>query len=219
MIKYQIDGYDFADSGVGVTKGTGLLDRPKHKKATQTDWADMNGYYIDLSKRKYEARTITLECFIKADGMMDFADKVETFIGKFETAGLHELRITLTDATRPLFYHVYLDEAVSVDKTWNDSAMVGKFTLKLIEPEPIKAVYSWTGGTNVTTVQSGDNATAHFTVRYSDDDTATQIKANGSSSKTVDAGVTAYVCVYGDIDEVTSITNSNSTAKTIWERL
>lgn len=219
MIKYQIDGYDFADSGVGVTKGTGLLDRPKHKKATQTDWADMHGYYIDLSKRKYEARTITLECFIKADGMMDFADKVETFIGKFETAGIHELRITLTDPARPLFYHVYLDEAVSVDKTWNAGAMVGKFTLKLIEPEPIKAVYSWTGGTNTITVRSGNNATAHYTVYNSETPEATQIKADGSFSMTVDAGVTAYVCVYGDLDEATSITNSNSTAKTIWERL
>lgn len=216
-IKYEIDGYSFADSGVNVSKGTGLIDRPKRKSGTKTEWDDMNGYYIDLTKRKYEAREISLECFIVADGMATFANNVLTFLEKFEGAGLHELKITLPDAEeKPLFYHVFIDNSVSIDKTWSSSTMVGKFTLKLIEPEPVKMVAKWTGGQNVTTITSPYKGTANFIIRYSDGETA-QIKQNGASGKTIGDGATCYLCIYGDLDEATAITFTK--AEVIWQRL
>ena len=54
--------------------------------------------------------------------------------------------------TRPLVYEVYLPNAVAISKRWNDSLMVGTFTLKLREPQPVKRVvrHQMTGSATAT---------------------------------------------------------------------
>ena len=53
--------------------------------------------------------------------------------------GLHRFMVDI-HPTKPLVYEVYKEDNVEVEKEWNDKKMIGTFTLKLREPEPIKRV-------------------------------------------------------------------------------
>jgi len=87
----------------------------------------------------YEAREITLSCFIKAESKNDFITKVVQFEQLFDKQGTQRLMISV-HPIKPLVYEVYCKNEISVTKTWNDRLMVGTFDLKLTEPEPVKRV-------------------------------------------------------------------------------
>lgn len=228
MIKYYIDKTAFLDMGVYVSKSTGLLDRPKFKTPVSTDWADMNGTVVDLTRRKYDTRTIKLECFTSAEGEVDFVDKVETFLDLFATAGLHRLRVYLEDGDdKPLIYYVYMADAVSVDKTWNATRMVGKFTLTLIEPEPIKMIVKWSNKLDMTILC--ERVGNIFTARHDDGTSAVYkgtvsylggSKVDITKEDTADTEAVHYTCIYGDIDEKkTQIFNNDCNGTVVWKRL
>jgi hypothetical protein len=67
-IIWRLDGQNFKDWGVYVEGSDGLLDMPRMKEPFRVDWADMHGEVIDLSRKRYEAREITLSCWMKATG-------------------------------------------------------------------------------------------------------------------------------------------------------
>ena len=46
----------------------------------------------------------------------------------------------VTNPTKPLVYEVYAPAGIAVDKKWRDDIMIGTFSLKLREPEPVKRV-------------------------------------------------------------------------------
>lgn len=52
---------------------------------------------------------------------------------------MHRLTIDI-HPTKALVYEVYLPDGTDISKEWNDSKMVGTFSLKLKEPEPVKRV-------------------------------------------------------------------------------
>lgn len=156
QLAYLLDGIDFKTYGVCVSKGKGFTDGLKMKDPLKVEFNGYHGEAIDLTRPRFEAREITLECFIdKAGGKMAFVQAMMEFLEQFHAkhqlpngtpagaelcaAGLHRLTLDI-HPTKPLIYEVYLPDATDIDKEWNDKRMIGTFTLILREPEPVKRV-------------------------------------------------------------------------------
>lgn len=154
QLAYLLDGINFKDYGVFVSKSMGILDALKMKEPLKLDWDGYHGEAIDLTRPRMQARDITLQCFITTDGgKIAFVKAVKDFLELFYTphvkpagakaeivgAGLHRLTIDI-HPTKALVYEVYMPDGTDLDKEWNDDKMTGTFTLKLREPEPVKRV-------------------------------------------------------------------------------
>ena len=133
MITYRINGTDFRDYGVYVSKSDGLFDRPKIKEISSIDWDTIPGEDIDLSRAYVSAREITLSCFVKATSKEQFIGRMCGFMNLFDTRRIGQLDIDVNGTK--LQFSVYCRDAVTVEKTWNDRMMIGTFKLKLTEPE------------------------------------------------------------------------------------
>ena len=152
MINYFINGVNIKDEyGVCVSSSEGVLDKPKLKTPLSVNWDNYHGEVVDLNRKYYEPREITLSCFVKADSKMDFIQKVMQFTKLFDGVGTQRLVIDL-QANKPLIYEIYCKDAIAVSKTWNDNSMIGTFKLKLTEPEPVKRIlkYIRTNSSNAT---------------------------------------------------------------------
>ena len=136
---YTLDGVDFREFGVFVSDSDGILNRPKLKTLASISWDNYHGEDVDLNHKYYEAREITLSCFIKASNKMEFINQMARFEQLFDKRGLHRLVIDV-HPTKPLIYEVYCKDEISVSKRWSDTLMVGTFKLKLTEPQPVKRV-------------------------------------------------------------------------------
>ena len=136
---YTLDGVDFREYGVFVSESDGVLNRPKLKPLANVSWDNYHGEDVDLNHMYYEAREITLSCFIKAQTKNDFIVQMSRFEQQFDKRGLHRLVIDV-HPIKPLIYEVYCKDEISVSKKWNDALMVGTFKLKLTEPQPVKRV-------------------------------------------------------------------------------
>lgn len=139
QLSYILDGSNLKKWDIYVSESEGLLDRPKMKAPLSVEWADYHGKIIDLERKRVDEREITLKCFMKATGKIDFATKLNEFLDVFSKDGTLRLMVEI-HPTKPLVYEVYNEEGVAISKRWNDNLMVGTFTLKLKEPSPVKRV-------------------------------------------------------------------------------
>ena len=146
-LTYKVDDATFASYGVYVMDSEGIIDAPALKEPVIMDWPDSHGHLIDLDSPKYEAREIELDCFIKADGKLDFYNKVRAFLQAFQKPGLRKLEIWMSD--KPLLFMVYVSESINISKKWHAVDMFGTFKLKLIEPSPVKRLLKRTGSVSV----------------------------------------------------------------------
>ena len=136
---YLLDGVDFKTYGVFVSGSDGIMNRPKMKAPATLNWDNYHGESVDLSRKFYESREITLSCFIKADSKMDFIKKITAFEQQLDKRGTNRLVLDV-HPVKPLIYEVYCKDAIEISKEWSDELMVGTFKLKLVEPEPVKRV-------------------------------------------------------------------------------
>lgn len=139
QLEYYINGTNLRDFGIRVESSTGVLDLPKMKTPTSNDWADYHGKVIDLSDKRFEEREISLSCWLKASGKMDFVERVNKLYEVFREDGTQRLMISI-HPTKPLVYEVYCEDGVAPSKRWHDDKMIGTFTLKVKEPDPVKRV-------------------------------------------------------------------------------
>jgi hypothetical protein len=139
QLSYFIEGINFKDFGITVSESNGILDRPKLKSPFKVDWPDYHGEVIDLTRKRVEAREIELKCWMKAAGKMDFVTKLNSFLGIFQADGTQRLKVDI-HPTKPLLYEVYNESGISISKRWNDEIMVGTFSIKLKEPDPVKRI-------------------------------------------------------------------------------
>lgn len=153
-LTYKIDGTSFLSYGVYVSASGGMQDAPSLKEPQTVNWPGSHGTVVDLAAPRYNNREINLDCFIRASGKLDFFHKVRAFLQAFQKPGLRRLELWI--ATKPLMYMVYLAEGVSIDKQWHASDMFGTFSLKLIEPSPIKRLLMQEG-TQVTIEFKSEN--------------------------------------------------------------
>lgn len=138
-IDYFINGVNLKEYGIRVESSSGILDLPKMKTPTSSEWADYHGKVIDLTDKRFEEREITLNCWLKANGKIDFATRVNNFYEVFREDGTQRLMISI-HPTKPLVYEVYCADGIAQNKRWHDDKMIGTFQLKLREPDPVKRV-------------------------------------------------------------------------------
>lgn len=137
-VEYFIEDINFKTFGIYVSESRGITDRLKRKKPLSVSWDHLDGEVVDLSTVRYEPREIELTCFIEAVGADDFITNIDSFFSIFDNPGTQTLRIEV--GSRSLTYEVYSYESVTVNKRWDKDYMVGTFTIKLIEPNPVKRV-------------------------------------------------------------------------------
>lgn len=219
-VYYYINGVGFSTFGVKVSASDGLLSALKMKEPVRVTWPDQHGEVVDLVAPRYEAREITLECFIKAASSTAFILAVQTFLAAFQKAGLQRLMIDVDDSVvtrKPLVYEIYLQEEFEVKKKWNQTHMIGTFSLKLREPEPVKCVYKFVAAIGAMTVTFTITTTDPVNIYYGDGSNHLDVvTASGQKSHTYATEGTFYIIITGVIENITAVT---TTGTQVWSRL
>lgn len=149
-VEYFIDGKNFKEFGVFVSKSAGLVGRLERKEALQVNWDNYHGIVRDKKRPRYKERNITLDCFIEASGRAAYVEWVNLFFSQFDAEGNHRLRVDYDGKAKPLVYEVELLDEADPEKSWgqySNDLMVGTFRLKMVEDEPVKKVLRYIGGT------------------------------------------------------------------------
>lgn len=217
-IAYLIDGIDIKERyGVSVSASDGVVNRPALKGMASVSWDNYHGEAVDLRHKFYQPREITLSCFIKADSRNDFIMQVTEFEQVFDKQGTHRLLIDV-HPIKPLVYEVYCRDAISVAKTWNDALMVGTFTLKLIEPEPVKRVLKHIRVGEATKTCSITLSSRKLVNIYWGDGSVDEDVSGENITITHDYETNGdfFVIVTGSIDEITSFSTN---AIIVWNKL
>jgi len=219
-ISYYINGVSFSSLGVGVTGSKGLMDALKLKDPLKVSWPDHHGEVVDLSEPRYESREISLSCFIQAPTATAFILAAQAFIAAFQKAGLQRLMIEANDGVetrKPLLYEVFLGNDFQIDKEWNPVKMIGKFTITLREPEPVKRVYKFVAAAGSMTVTFTITTPQPVNIYYGDGSNHLDVvTASGQKSHIYTTEGTFYIVITGVIEKITGVT---TTATEVWSRL
>ena len=139
-VKYSLNGKSFKDFGVYVSESIGLVGLLESKNVTQYDWAEYHGIAPDLRKPKFKERTIELKCFIRGNNWEELFNSFMMFVIKeFSKPGTQRLHVE-PFGFKTLPYEVYIKDEVKPEKQFSDGEMFATFSLKFIEPNPIKRV-------------------------------------------------------------------------------
>lgn len=214
---YTLDGVDFREFGVFVSDSDGILNRPKLKTLASISWDNYHGEDVDLNHKYYEAREITLSCFIKASNKMEFINQMARFEQLFDKRGLHRLVIDV-HPTKPLIYEVYCKDEISVSKRWSDTLMVGTFKLKLTEPQPVKRVLRHVRVSDATkTCTITLTSSKLVNVFWGDGEVQEDISGkNVTISHTYEEDGEYFPVITGCIDEIEAFTTN---AIVVWNKL
>lgn len=145
-VRYSLNGKYFKDFGVYITESDGLFDQLKRKTVNSYDWAEYHGSSVDLSTPKFEAREITLKGYVMGADWLTMKTNFDAIVGEFQKPGTQRLLIEPL-GLKPMPFEVYADGGVTLEKRFRQGRTVGTFTLKMIEPNPIKKVLYFTGTT------------------------------------------------------------------------
>ena len=209
-LSYKIDGVDFKTFSVYVSKSSGFVDALSMKEPQKIIWLGEHGEVIDLATPRYNAREITLECFIVASNKYDFLAKVKTFLAAFYKPDLRKLELIIS--SKPLIYMVYTPSALEVEKRWSDSQMIGTFKLSLREPQPIKRLLKITG----TSASIAFTSVNPINIYWGDG--SKLLDAYGTSqtkTHTYATSGTYYILITGVIEEISSF---STTADVVWSK-
>lgn len=216
MADYYINGVNFTTDGVYVSKSQGIIGGIKLRQPVRHEWPDYHGEVVDMAAPRYEARDITLECFMKATTKETFLSGMQTFMARWMTGTMKRLMIVV-DAAKPLVYDVYLTMGPDVDKKWNDATMVGTFSLKLREPEPVKRIYRFTAVAGALSVSVTVTSTKAVTIYWGDGSVSYDITtASGAQTHSYAAAGTYYISIAGVIEDVAGVTTG---ATQVWSKL
>lgn len=188
--------------------------------AASIDWPDYHGKVVDLSNKRYEEREITLNCWCKASGKIDFVERMNRLYELLQADGTARLMISI-HPTKPLLYEVYASDGVAPSKRWHDDKMIGTFSLKLREPDPVKRVVRHQrinyASREVTIALKTDKV---VTVYWGDGSVSEDIYGDYTGTKTLkhtyaENGV-YYVIVAGVVEEITDFSTNGII---VWNRL
>lgn len=205
MIRYSIDGVDLSSLGIIVQKAKGLFVMPKMKDPLKTSWPTRHGVLVDLSQPVYDVREITLECAIKADSRISFLTSLNSIIYTLlYKPNLRQLRVDLVE-DKPLLYFCYMQDGLDVELAtkWNEANHIGLFTLKLIEPEPLKRVYMF-NAQEQTQLSLQFNTTSLFTIYWGDGAVSTVSSGTTSANHQYAQG-TYYIALVGMVNEIINL--------------
>lgn len=219
-ITYLLGGQNLKDMGITVESSEGVLDLPKLKTPASSEWPDYHGKVIDLTDKRVEEREITLNCWMKAAGKIDFTERLNRLYDILREDGTHRLYIGI-HPTKPLVYEVYSEDGVAPSKRWHDEMMIGTFSLKLKEPDPVKRVIRHQRRSNATkTVSVAFNSTKMVNIYWGDGTKTEDVYGNhtGANAITHDYATDGiyFVIVAGVIEEITDFTTNGII---VWNKL
>lgn len=142
-LKWSINGRDFAEFGINVSESKGVLDKLKPRERNSYTWAEYHGKQFDLSKPFYEAREMELQCWLRASDSDTLTENFNSFLALFDTRSTKRFTIE-PFGNKEYAYEVLLNGSADLTKEFRDGEMYGSFTLKLIEPNPIKKILKTT---------------------------------------------------------------------------
>lgn len=219
-VEYYINGVNFKDYGVYVSASKGVIGQLERKDTLISDWNDYHGLHRDCGHAYYKERLIELTCFVEAYSRTDLVEKVMGFMSIFSVSKSNRLKISYNGNSKPLLYEVVLFSESDVTKKWgatHDEIMVGTFTLKLIEDEPVKKVLRYISGT------SNSNATITVTtpkflnIYWGDGSRSLNVRGNNTTVEHTYALPGEYdIIVTGVIEDIEQFTTN---ATIIWELL
>jgi PKD repeat protein len=139
------------------------------------------------------------------------------FLDVFQADGTQRLSVDI-HPTKPLLFEVYNESGVSVSKRWSDEVMIGTFTLKLIEPEPVKRVVrhqriSEATKTLTITMTTSKAVTIHWGDGAKDYDV---FGSNITVSHSYSADGMFYAVISGVIEEITDFSTSGIV---VWNKI
>ncbi len=134
---YTFDAKDFwTEWDTQVMLVTGLGGFPKRKEPTEYDWQDEDGVqaFTDEDDIKFEARDITLKCYIKETTEDRFWTKLSAIRSSMCATGLHDLKVKHAFNIFRVYYKS--GSALEMLTRWNTANNVGEFYLPFREPNP-----------------------------------------------------------------------------------
>lgn len=140
-VRYSVNGKYFKYFGTYISSSEGLFDALKRKPVNTYDWAEYHGSSPDLANPRFEQREITLKGFVTGSNWEVMKSNFDAIVSEFQKAGTQRLLIE-PFGLKPLPYEVCMIDEVRLQKEFKNGRMVGIFTLKLIEPNPVKIVLS-----------------------------------------------------------------------------
>lgn len=212
MIIYKLDGADFKTYSMYVSEGKGILDNPKFKQQFNRSWSDQHGESIDLRARFVEPREITLECFVKSSSNADLITKTQAIRALFSASGYRRLEIKV-DSAQPLVFDVYLKDQITFKKRWRSGSNVATFTLKLIDPAPVKKVIAFTLTSNVE-VSLDFTSSEPCRIYWGDGSYTDHIW--GGSSHTYPALGKYYASICGNLSKLTFVVEDADKSDVVW---
>lgn len=219
-VEYYIDGKNFKEFGVYVSKSTGLTGRLAPKEALNVDWDSYHGVSRSKKRKRYKERVITLECFIQASSRSAFVEWMDLFLSQFDGEGNHRLKIEYDGNTKPLVYEVELLEEVDPEKTWGkdpDDEMVGTFKLQLTEDEPVKRVLRHIGTTANSKASVTLSSYKLVDIYWGDGTHTYNVKGNAQTIEHTYSEPGEYDIILAGVIE--DITEFSTNAIVIWEIL
>ncbi len=144
-VRYSLNGKFFKDFGVQVSDSRGIGDVPARKEVQKFSWAEYHGDSVYLPTAKYQSREIELDCFIIGDNWEKLYNNFISFIrDEFAKAGTQRLMIE-PFGFKPYVYEVYSNDQIKLNKRFHQGRIAATFTLKMIEPNPVKKVFVLNG--------------------------------------------------------------------------
>ena len=139
-INWTINGKNFDSFGIGVSASRGFGDLLKQKDRPSYNWPGQNGkqYNLDI-KPKYEERTIELDCFVIGNDWNLMEDQFRSFSSEFDKKGTQRLIVEIF-SYKPRVYDVILSDKTILNEVKKEGKSAGTFTLKLVEPSPVKRI-------------------------------------------------------------------------------
>lgn len=135
-VTYKYNNMDLRNYGVRVSKGRGFLGVPARKEPKKYEYPDENGYLPDLIDPVYEARTVTLECFIIADNAIQLSSRYKTLTDILLSVTSLVPFIVEIDAIQVFSGNVYTKSISELNKFFSEGKNVGTFNIEIVEPNP-----------------------------------------------------------------------------------
>ncbi|OPB98921.1 hypothetical protein BAS10_04435 [Elizabethkingia meningoseptica] len=145
-VVYKLNGIQFNTRAnnpykVYVSKSDGLIGKLKPKARITYDWPGYNGRQSDpLQKPLYEVREISLECWVEGNNWEEMKLNYESLLSEFDNIGTQRLLVAPFGTNTPMVYDVLFSESSDPKQAFKDGEMVGVFTLKMVEENPIKKI-------------------------------------------------------------------------------
>lgn len=219
-VEYYINGINFKEFGVYVSKANGLVGQLERKEGATAEYDTYHGRAYDYNYVRYKERKISLECFIEAHSRSAFIEWMNHFFEQFRLKGTRRLRVEYNGSTKPLVFEVIMLEGTDPDKTfprYNEKLMVGTFTLNLEEPDPVKMVLRHIGSTANSQSSITVTTAKKLAISWGDGEFTRGIVGTNQTVAHTYANAGVYdIIVSGNIEDIENLTTNDIV---VWQKL